>query len=271
VRRWVYYCVDDFGEWPGLDQIPLRRMEQQLARRADVRIAVSDKLRDTLLPLGGPTHLLTHGVDLDFWAPPANGMEPLSQLKGLERPLIVFWGLADRRLDLALLGRLADDLTAGTIVLVGRELNPDPALYAIKRLVHVGILPYPCLPRVAAEAAVLIMPYADLPVTRAMQPVKFKEYLATGRPTVVRDLPAVRPWADCLDLAGTPEAFSQAVRQRLADGVPEAQKVARRRLIQESWSEKARTFERWITSPDHDQENGCAGRSSVKKTEGRTS
>jgi hypothetical protein len=249
VRRWVYYCVDDFGEWPGVEQVPLRRMEEELARRADVRIAVSEKLRDMLVPLGGTTHLLTHGVDLDFWAPRENGPATLPQLSGLERPLIVFWGLTDQRMDLALLRRLAADLTSGTIVLVGRELNPDPAVYSINRVVHVGVLPYPCLPRVAGEAAVLIMPYADLPVTRAMQPVKFKEYLATGRPTVVRDLPSVRPWADCLDIADTPETFSQAVRRRLADGLPEAQRKARARLVEESWIAKAHAFERWIATP----------------------
>lgn len=269
VRRWVYYCVDDLGEWPGLDQAPLKRMGEELARRADVRVAVSEKLRDMLLPVGGTTHLLTHGVNLDFWTPRENGLAPLPQLNGLQRPLIVFWGHTDQRLDLALLGRLAADLTSGTIVLVGRELNPDPALYAINRVVHIGILPYPCLPRVAAEAAVLIMPYADLPATRAMQPLKLKEYLATGRPTVVRDLPAVRLWADCLDIADTPGAFSRAVRQRLAEGLPEAQKLARTRLAHESWTEKARTFERWITTPAQNRENGCAPRFSVKKLKGR--
>ena len=61
------------------------------------------------------------------------------------------------------------------------------------------------------------MPYADLPVTRAMQPLKLKEYLATGKPVVVRDLPATEPWADCLDVAETPEAFAAAVRRAVAD------------------------------------------------------
>ena len=37
------------------------------------------------------------------------------------------------------------------------------------------------------------MPYADLPVTRAMQPLKLKEYLVTDRPVVVADLPADQP------------------------------------------------------------------------------
>jgi hypothetical protein len=89
------------------------------------------------------------------------------------------------------------------------------------------------------------MPYADLPVTRAMQPLKLKEFLATGRPVVVRDLPATRPWADCLDVADTPRSFSEAVRLRLQTGLPEQQKVGRARLAGESWAEKAILFRRW--------------------------
>ena len=90
------------------------------------------------------------------------------------------------------------------------------------------------------------MPYADLPVTRAIQPLKLKEYLATGKPVVVRDLPATRPWDDCLDLADTPESFAAAVRMRLTEGMPAQQRAARSRLAAESWDAKARDFERWV-------------------------
>jgi glycosyltransferase involved in cell wall biosynthesis len=249
VQRWVYYCVDDFTEWPGLDHVPLRQMEEQLVRKADVHIAVSEVLQDRLTQMGASSHLLTHGVDLPFWAPREDKLAPVPQLEGLERPLIVFWGMTDRRMDLGLLRRLAADLTAGTIVLVGKELSPDPTLYAIDRVVHVGVLPYVSLPLVARQAGVLIMPYADLPVTRAIQPVKLKEYLATGKPTVVRDLPAVRPWADCLDRAVAPEDFSRAVRLRLEQGLPAEQRQARARLVHESWEEKARLFEHWALGP----------------------
>jgi len=82
-----------------------------------------------------------------------------------------------------------------------------------------------------------------------MQPLKLKEYLATGRPVVVRDLPATREWADALDLADTPEAFSAAVRRRIATGLPAGQRGARARLAGESWTAKARAFEHWIDRP----------------------
>jgi glycosyltransferase involved in cell wall biosynthesis len=245
VDRWVYYCVDDFSLWPGLDGAALRRMEEQLVRRVDEVIAVSETLRDRLVRMGRPARLLTHGVEPEFWV---GGGRPESApaVAGLDRPLVVFWGVLDRRMDTAVVRRLANDLGRGTIMLAGPHSDPDTALLRLPRVVAPGPLPLEQLPGLAREAAVLVMPYADLPVTRAMQPLKLKEYLATGKPVVVRDLPATRPWADCLDLADNPEAFAAAVRQRLHTGLPVEQRLARERLAGETWAAKARAFERWL-------------------------
>src|SRR5262249_13356274 len=72
-----------------------------------------------------------------------------------------------------------------------------------------------------------------------------KEYLATGRPVVASDLPANRPWADCMDVVSTPGQFAEAVRLRLQTGLPPEQRAARGRLASEGWDGKARLFERW--------------------------
>jgi hypothetical protein len=93
------------------------------------------------------------------------------------------------------------------------------------------------------------MPYADLPVTRAMQPLKLKEYLATSRPVVVRDLPANRNWASALDLAADARGFAETVHRRLSTGLPPEQAAARVRLAAESWSGKAEQFAQWAIGP----------------------
>jgi glycosyltransferase involved in cell wall biosynthesis len=244
VRRWIYYCVDDFGEWPGLDRAALRAMEERLISRADRVLAVSETLQEKLARAGRTAPLLSHGVDLDHWAGPAAD-EPPAEFAGLERPLVVFWGLVDRRMDTVFVRRLAADLDRGTVVLVGPEADADPELATLPRVARVPAVPFEWLPALARAAAVLVMPYADLPVTRAIQPLKLKEYLATGLPVVARALPAHRPWADCLDLAETAEEFSQAVRLRLETGRPAEQAAGRRRLADESWVAKARLFKQW--------------------------
>jgi glycosyltransferase involved in cell wall biosynthesis len=246
VRRWVYYCVDDFSVWPGLDGATLRKMEQRLLDHVDRVIAVSETLQDRLKDLGRDSVLLTHGVDLEFWTRPTAG-EPILPREGdrPDRPIVLFWGVIDRRMDVSIV-RALGEAKLGRVLLIGPLNEPDPELLRLPGVEVLPPLPLEQLPSLAQQAAVLVMPYADLPVTRAIQPLKLKEYLATGRPCVVRDLPANRAWADCLDLADSPQTFVEAVRRRLAEGVPESQQKAREKLRHESWTEKARQFEQII-------------------------
>jgi hypothetical protein len=244
VSRWLYYCVDDFGVWPGLDGSTLQALERKLIQLVDEIVAVSETLQARIRTLGRSSHLLTHGVDLEHWQHPESS--PLLELPDLERPLVVFWGVVDRRMDLAFVSQLSADLQQGTIVLVGPEADPEPALLELPRVRHLPPVPYTRLPQLARAASVLIMPYADLPVTRAMQPLKLKEYLATDRPAVARSLPAAEAWQDCCDLADSPAEFSWHVRERIASGLPAAQRWARGRLAAESWAAKAEQFAAWL-------------------------
>jgi hypothetical protein len=43
-HRWVYYCVDDFGVWPGYDGATMLAMERDLVPKVDAVVAVSDTL-----------------------------------------------------------------------------------------------------------------------------------------------------------------------------------------------------------------------------------
>jgi glycosyltransferase involved in cell wall biosynthesis len=258
VARWVYYCVDDFSLWPGLDGDALRRLERVLIERCDDAIAVSETLADRLAGAGRPARLLTHGVDLDFWKRSGLPSRPPHAIECLPRPRITFWGVIDRRMDVDVIDRLARAAAPGTVLLVGPRDNPDPALFRRPSVTALPAVPFETLPAFAAASDVLVMPYADLPVTRAIQPLKLKEYLATGLPVVARDLPATRDWADCLDLAATPEQFADAARRRLTEGVTASQRAARAaRLPAEGWDAKADVFE----------EVCCPGESAACETE----
>lgn len=245
--RWVYYCVDDFSVWPGLDSRTLQQMEADLVPRMNTVIAVSETLQAHIARLGQSAQLLTHGVDVAFWQTVAG--DPPRSLPAVEawpRPLVVYWGVVDRRLDVAFVAALAAAMTAGTILFVGPRDEPDPALLRLPRVRLLPPLPLSDLPALAHYAGALIAPYADCPVTRAIQPLKLKEYLATGKPVIARRLPATAAWADAADIVDTAAAFAQAVRHRLDCGVPESQQQARRRLAAESWAAKAEQFERWL-------------------------
>ena len=247
-ERWVYYSVDDYSSWPGLDGPTLNDMEAEFVQRVDVAVAVSETLQARLAKLGRSSHLLTHGVDLDHWRSPLSNPLPASlrELKDLPGPFVVYWGVIDQRMDVAFVGLLSEQIANGTILLAGPLDAPEPRLMRSPHVKAIPPVPFKDLPALARCAAVLIAPYADLPVTRAMQPLKLKEYLATSKPVVVRNLPATEPWSDCCDVVETPEAFAATVLERIQTGVPKEQCRARERLGAESWAAKAALFETWI-------------------------
>ncbi len=268
VDRWIYYCVDDFSVWPGLDGSVMDAMERQLVARADEVLVVSETLRRRIQSMGRDAIVLTHGIDLEHWGRSSelkseipdlkseisNLKSEISDLKSevsdlrshlarLPRPLLLFWGVIDPRLDLDWCRALAQ---AGSLVLLGPQQSPDDALAKLANVHLPGPVPYDDLPALAQAADALVMPYADLPVTRAMQPLKFKEYLATGKPVIVRRLPATEPWADAADVVDSIDALLAAVKERVAGGATAAQLAARQRLFGESWTEKAKVLERAI-------------------------
>lgn len=244
VEQWIYYCVDDFGEWPGLDGNTLRDMDAQMIQRADRIVAVSEHLQSMIGAHRRTSTLLTHGVDPECWqhtATPQNIQNTLP--KNCDGPLAVFWGVVDRRLDSNMIAALSNRMERGNILLVGPQQDPDERILNLHNVHAPGPLPFSSLPTLAQAASVLIMPYADLPVTQAMQPLKMKEYMATGQPVVVSNLPAVGEWKDCLDVIHTPADFAEMVTRRLSSGIPDVQLQARARLKLESWSSKARQLQ----------------------------
>jgi hypothetical protein len=257
VDRWVYYCVDDFSVWPGLDSGVMQTMERELVGKVDEVVAVSGTLQKRIAGMGRQAGLLTHGIDRGHWGVGeerivgggARSRERLGEVPGWwpsgSGPVALFWGLIDRRLEFEWCRALSEAMgqRGGCLVLAGPEQNADGGLHELEHTVLPGAVGYDELPGLASLADVLVMPYVDAAVTRAMQPLKLKEYLSTDRPVVVRDLPATVGWGDCCDVVGDVGVFVETCLARAEGGLPGKQGLAREsRLAGESWSQKAREF-----------------------------
>src|SRR5262245_16899840 len=245
----IYYCVDDVSSWPGINGDVMTALEADLLQRCDRVIATSAILQQQLAARGREVDLLTHGVDVALWSDTvAKTTPPLTTpdwAQGLRRPIALFWGLIDRRLDLDWLRALqnARSGTGGSLVLAGPIQDPDPALRVLDGVVMPGPVPYESLPPLAALADVLVMPYGDSVATRAMSPLKWNEYLMTCKPVIARNLPATCGWADAADLVESADAFARIAAQRAGTAAPEAQLRARQRVRELAWARKAAELE----------------------------
>lgn len=237
--RWLYMCVDDYSQWPGVDHDVMEVMERSLVDQVDAIACVSETLRERIHEMGVQNStLLTHGVDTAMWQNPLVRSQLASAWPEEDKPIALFWGLIDARLDTEWCVELSRD--AGLHAVFAGPMQIDPGHLFNADSLLLGPVEHKDLPAHAAASDVLIMPYIDAPVSRAMQPLKLLEYLATMKPVVVRDLPSTRHWADCCDLALNAGDFVRLVNERCRTGILPEQRAAReRRLPTESWASKA--------------------------------
>jgi len=236
----VYYCVDDFAAWPGLDARVVRDMEQRLIERADRLIAASEALLERLAAHGKPVSLLTHGVDLELFAGRDAPVHPC--LREIPAPRVGFFGLIDPRIDEQLVKAVARQMPHISFVFAGPLGMPSGTL-AVSENVHlVGPLPYGELPSLIAGLEVLLLPYRTEGLGNRLSPLKLKEYLATGKPIVSTPIVEAMRQSRYVTLANSPAEWLDAISGALGSDVDKRQSEILPQLEQESWASKARTF-----------------------------
>ena len=239
-RKVVYYCVDDFSLWPGLDADVVREMEARIVARADCIIAVSDTLLQRLSKSGKPTRLLTHGVDLELFSTPEK--TELPALKDIPRPRVGFFGLIDGRMDWDLLIPLAKQMPEFSFVFAGPIDASAGDLPQIKNMHFIGRVTYRKLTEFVAGLEWLMLPYRTGALAEALSPLKLKEYLATGKRIVSTPIAEVRQWPGVVATGATVSEWVE-VLNRLDCTVTTAERVkTNSRLATESWAQKSLNF-----------------------------
>ena len=240
-RCLVYYCVDDFTNWPGVDRVAASDLERELLSVCDAVLATSQNLADTRRPLHGEATLLPHGVDVEHLARACDPSTPTLPGVRRGRPVLGYLGLVDARLDVELVMGVARARPDWDLVFVGpTDTAPDPRLRG-DNVRFVGAVPYERLPEAMASFDVALLPYVRSELTRSINPLKLREYLASGRPIVATSLPEVARYAPEVRLADTAEETIAAVEAALAG--PSDRRADRVALLAgETWDDRARTF-----------------------------
>lgn len=232
----VYYAGDDFTALSGVDHRPVARMEHELVDRADLVLAASEPLL-ARFP-AQKSRLLTHGCDLELFSTPA----PRAPDMPTGRPIAGFYGSLSDWLDVDLLAGLARRLPDWNIVLIGDVRCPLDDLPALPNVHLLGPRPHAALPAYLQHWQAALLPFRDTPQIRACNPLKLREYLASGTPVVATPFPAATAYGEHLSLSGSLDGFVRAVLEAPHD--PAARRRARQvSVARESWEHRAAEVE----------------------------
>jgi glycosyltransferase involved in cell wall biosynthesis len=234
-RLLVYDCVDEYSAFPEFRGAEswIQGRERELCRAADVVFCTAAPLYEAKREYNAETHLVHNVGDAAHFAQalrPELVVPP--DIAGLPRPIVGFVGaVSDYKLNFEWLRELGRQRPSWSIVLIGPAGLSDPntdvsRLVALPNVHLLGHRPYAELPAYVKGFDVAVIPYRVNAYTRGVFPIKFFEFLGSGRPVVISDLPALAEYWDAVLVARDAEEFVR----RCAEALDDTEQLRERRL-----------------------------------------
>ncbi len=240
----VYDCMDELSGF--LNPPPeLQGLENDLFERADVVFTGGHSLYDAKKNRHSNIHAFPSSVDVrHFGRARVKQADPADQ-SHIPHPRIGFFGVVDERMDIGLVGAMAEALPEVQFVMVGPVVKIDEAHLPKRDNLHwLGGRSYDELPQYLGNWDAGWMPFALNEATRFISPTKTPEFLAAGLPltsTAVPDVVSGYGNSGVVTIADR-DAMAGALRQSLVATGPERLAKADKLLATMSWDKTWKTM-----------------------------
>jgi glycosyltransferase involved in cell wall biosynthesis len=230
-RAVVYYAGDDFGALEGVDHKAVLALEERLVDRAELILAASPEIAQRFP--AERTMVAPHGVDVAHFS--RRRAMPADMHIG--RPVVGFYGSISGWIDIELIARAARALPKVQFVMIGQVSTDIGLLEKLENVHFLGPKRHQELPAYVQHFDVAMLPFRDTPQIRACNPLKLREYLASGAAVASTDFPALEPYRALIHVGQDADGFIAAIEMALKD---KARMALRQRAVQnETWSRRA--------------------------------
>lgn len=239
----LYYCGDDFSSLAGVDHAAVSVMEKELVEKADVIVVASDVLAEKF-PYE-KTHLVHHGVDYDLFS--ISRPRPGDMPSG--KPIAGFYGSIAEWIDQDLICEAADSLPDWDFVIIGSTSVDFSRLTDYSNIHLLGPRAHDELPGYIQHWNAALLPFKQTPQIHACNPLKLREYLASGTPVVTTYFPALKGYEDLVSVAASAKEFIRLIDN--AGKFTGRHEAGQRRVVNETWVQRAKQIEALLDPFSH--------------------
>jgi len=254
----VYYCGDDFSSLAGVDHQFVSQKEAELIGKSNYIFTASEKLLDKF-PQEKAINI-PHGVNFSLFSEKV-GRIPLDLPQG--KPIAGFYGSISSWLDQDLLVQTIKALPHWNFVFIGKVDCNVVKLQQFTNVYFLGARPHNDLPQYIQNWNVAILPFVNNKQIQMCNPLKLREYLASGTPIVTTEFNALNGYRKHLQVASESTPFYQAILLANAEITPavnfdklenisdlialtQVKKYRKASVIDESWESRAMDVQRYL-------------------------
>ena len=238
----VYDCVDRHSAYGGLmNPAQVDAMELELAGKTDMTFATAAPLAERLKAAQPKARFIPNGANFERFSEAAKPQPVPEDLKHIPHPIFGFIGALQTCIEYGFVEQAAKDRPDWHVVWIGNE-KPGVDLAALRALPNVhflGVKPNGQLPQYLAHFDVCLNLFADSDLSKDVSPLKFYEYLATGKPIVsTRQPDQILQYAPLIHIADDAAGFEAACAAALSDTQPERTAARIGEGRKSSWDER---------------------------------
>lgn len=248
----IYDCVDEHSEYTGLiDKTVMLEMERDLLEPCDLVFVTAIGLYESKKPFNPNTYYLPNAANVEHFmkAQSAETRVP-ADIAAIKGPVIGFVGVIQDWVDLDLIQAAAQAHPEWSVVLVGPVgVGIDVGrLQTLPNVFFLGRKPVADLPGYIKGFDICLNPFRMNELTKNVSPLKFYEYLASGKPIVTVDMPGIRDFADVVEVAGSAEEWVACIERALREETPAKKEARLNRARENSWENRVEFMEEKITA-----------------------
>lgn len=216
-------------------------LEEALLRRAEIVFTGGASMHRAAEHRHSNIHCFPSSIDTAHFAGARAGIDDPQDQSHVARPRLGFFGVIDERMDVELVGKVADLRPDWQFMMIGPVVKIDLATLPQRENIHwLGGKKYEELPAYLANWDIGFMPFAINEATKFISPTKTPEFLAAGLPVVSTPITdVITPYGDkkLVEIAATPEDVVAAVERCFAQERGAWLKDVDAQLAQGSWNQ----------------------------------
>ncbi len=232
----IYYCADEHSVFPGMSAETVKELEQKLFKKVDTVIVTSSNLYEKKTAFHKNIACIPHGVDFAHFSQAASAETIVpDDLQGIKKPIVGFYGLIQDLIDFELVRYVAQARPDWSVVMIGPVIFDAGSLPSLPNLYFLGGRELRDLPKYVKGFSVCIIPYKLVDRTIYANPLKLRQYLASGKPVVSTPLPEVMRYGGLVRIGKSPEEYVRHIEYLMDYDTPKDSRERMDAVREESW------------------------------------
>lgn len=210
----IFDCLDEFSGFTGVHD-DINQIEDELLMSSDFCFSTSLKLYDKHKAKCKNISLIRNATEFEHF----HKLPPNDLLKDIKKPIIGYYGAIAEWFDTETIKYISSEKPDWNIVLIGNTQGSTVNILKRKYSnIHVlGEKPYNELPKYLYWFDVCMIPFKLNDLIISTNPIKFYEYISSGKPVVSSGLPELMPYADLLYISKNKNEFLENIDKALKE------------------------------------------------------